>query len=244
MKTQSKGPSQPSSPKPEALDEKITHLTEEVAKKANLYKVPALIALVLIVAVVAIFSLTSSLGEQAEMELSESVYLLFEPDNTGELKKSPAELRSEAQALAKTLEGEKIEPVFASLYAAWLFEQNEGNDQEQALALLSSALSRHEGNLILTLANDELTQNKNASAGFTLPPIPEPDPPPVDEETLPGNGTDPIGNSDTSTENPPTDGSATGGSSTDGGAETGGTTPGDANSEGATPPSSQPTGGR
>ena len=36
VKTQSKGPSQPSSPKPEALDEKITHLTEEVAKKHNI----------------------------------------------------------------------------------------------------------------------------------------------------------------------------------------------------------------
>ncbi len=243
MKTQSKGPSQPSSPKPEALDEKITHLTEEVAKKANLYKVPALIALVLIVAVVAIFSLTSSLGEQAEMELSESVYLLFEPDNTGELKKSPSELRSEAQALAKTLEGEKIEPVFASLYAAWLFKQNEGNDREQALALLSSALSRHEGNLILTLANDELTQNKSSSEGFTLPAIPEPDPPPsVDDGStdLPGSGIPvvlPVGEGESSTENTPTDATPTDGSSTTGESDSGGAAP-------VSPPSSQPAGGR
>ena len=48
MKTQSQSADPPGAPKPEALEQKITHLTEDFAKTANRFKVPALVAVVLI----------------------------------------------------------------------------------------------------------------------------------------------------------------------------------------------------
>ena len=211
MKTQSKGPSQPSSPQPEALDEKITHLTEEVAKTANRYKVPALIGLVLVMAIIAIATLMKRVGEKSEGELSDSVYVLFQKDDAGLFKKGAAEIRAEAPALGKKLEGEKIEPVFAARYAAWLFGQTEGNDRNQALTVLKDALGRHEGNLILTIAHEELSTVQAASAGFILPPIPEPDPPveltPVFPEITPPVGAPPAGTAPAETGSTDTNGS-------------------------------------
>ena len=213
MKTQSKGPGQPkpASPKPEALEDKITNLTGEVAKTANQYKVVALVAFVAIIAIVAIAQLVGHLGEKAEGQRTDAIYTLFRNED-------PAKIRAEAPALAKELKGTKIEPYFLPLYARWLFDQNEGNDRQTAVDLLDDALKRHEGEIYLTLAHEEFSQQLAASAGFTLPEIPEPLTPDTPEgtitpllpggQTTPGTTVTPVG---TSTDDPtPGDSTSTG----------------------------------
>ena len=100
MKTQSKGTNVPT-PAPEALDEKITQLTEEVAKKAKTYWVPVLIAIIVVFAFMAVSSLMSSITEGQQQDLSESVYALF---NSG---KTPEEIRSQAPQLGESLRPER-----------------------------------------------------------------------------------------------------------------------------------------
>ena len=170
MKTQSKGPGQPTkpSPKQEAIEEKITTLTQGVAKTANQYKVMALVAILAVFAIVAISQLVGYLGDQKNAERTDKIYSVFSQED-------PAAIRAQAPLLQRELKGTNIEPYFALVYSRWLFGENEGNDRQAAIDLLKDTLSRHEGDLYLTLAEEELSQIQGASAGFTLPEIPTPE---------------------------------------------------------------------
>lgn len=187
MKTHSQGHGQsqsqprahPHSPSSGALEEKITHLTEEAAKTANRFKVPIVVVLVAVVAIVAVSGLVSTISRQQDAERSEKLYQLFARDD--------AQIRTEAPAIQKEFEGTRIEPAFVSLYARWLFEQNQPGDRAQALALVAAARARHPQSLILELAGGELEQVHAADEGFALPPIPEPSPPPT--SAAPGGAT-------------------------------------------------------
>lgn len=180
MKTQRPGHGHPKSPspthalppgQPEALDEKITHLTEEVAKTANRFKVPILVAIVATIAIVATSGLVSSITRKQEGERSERIYLLFRAE--------PAVIRADGPALQTELEGTRIEPVFVARYARWLYEENQPGDRERALALVAAARARHPGSLILEMTGNELEQAETVDAGFELPPLPPPPAPPA-----------------------------------------------------------------
>ncbi len=166
VKTQSKGPGQPAPSKPEALDEKITHLTEEVARTATRYKVPILVTLVAVVAIVAVTSLISILSDQQESSWSDQIYLLFQQE--------PSQIRVDGPKLAEQLRGTRIEPAFIVQYASWRFNQGEPGDREEAIALLEQAKGRNPDSILIGLALGEFEQVANASEGFVLPPIPEP----------------------------------------------------------------------
>ena len=208
MKTQSKGAAP--APRGEALDEKLTHLTEDIAKSASRHKVPIVVALVAIVAIIAVYRIVGYLGVQQEGRWNEQIYALFQME--------PAQIRVEGPKLAAELEGTRIEPVFVAQYARWLFEAGEEGDPEKALELLTSARGKHPDSLLIELTFDELDHVQQASGTFELPPIPEPvapvSPPvpglgtgvvpPVGGEDLipePGEGTEPPGGA--GTEDPP-----------------------------------------
>ncbi len=170
MKTQSKGTNVPT-PAPEALDEKITQLTEEVAKKAKTYWVPVLIAIIVVFAFMAVSSLMSSITEGQQQDLSESVYALF---NSG---KTPEEIRSQAPQLGESLRGKPIEAYFVVTYAQWLYGQGEGDDRAKAIELMEEALPRQEtfaGQLLLELQLSEHRSAMEVSKDFVLPEIPAP----------------------------------------------------------------------
>lgn len=171
MKTQKKGPQRPSAPghSSEKLDEKLTHLTEEVAKTANRFRVPFVVAIVAIVAIIALSGLVTYMNEQQEEAWSEEIYTLFEKDD--------AAIRADAPSLQDELEGQRIEPAFVAQYARWLFEQNQPGDRQSALALVDAAAERHPDSLLLDIARSEFRQVYEASQGFTLPPIPVPETP-------------------------------------------------------------------
>jgi len=177
VKTQSKGPGQKAPATPEALDEKITHITEDLVKGADRFKVPVIVILVGIVAVIAIMGIVGKLKESQEMAWSEEIYQLFENDDAG--------IRANAPVLIAELEGKRIEPALVTRYALWLFEQNQGNDRADAVALVAAAQERHPEDLLLSIAQGELTTAYEGSKDFELPPIPEPVPPTV----LPGDVT-------------------------------------------------------
>jgi hypothetical protein len=174
VKTPSKGSGHPAPAdaariRPEALEEKITHLTEGVARTASKYKVAILVVLVAIVAVVAISSLVTYLAAQQEESWSGRVDELF--------RKSAAEIRIAAPALADELRGTRIEPVLVARYAHWLYEQAGAGDRERAFTLVEEAMQRHPGDLVLDLCHGELVQVRTEAEGFVLPPIPEAAPP-------------------------------------------------------------------
>jgi len=180
VKTQSQGPghspqphAQPHPPSSGALEEKITHLTEEAAKTASRYKVPILVGIVAILAIVAVSGLVSTLSRQQDGARSEKLYQLFQME--------AAQIRAEGPALQEELEGTRIEPAFVSRYARWLYEQNQPGDREQALALIAAARARHPENLIIELTAGELEQVHAANAGFVLPALTPPPPPPAPE---------------------------------------------------------------
>ena len=177
MKTQRKGPGQNAPATPEALDEKISHLTEDLVKGADRFKVPVVVILVGIVAVIAIMGIVGKLKESQEVAWSEQIYQLFENDDAG--------IRANAPVLIAELEGKRIEPALVTRYALWLFEQNQGDDRVDAVALVDAAQERHPEDLLLNIAQGELSAAYEASKDFELPQIPEPVPPTV----LPGDVT-------------------------------------------------------
>ena len=205
MTTKSQGKNAPN-PQPEALDEKITHLTEEVAKKASAYRVPVLVLIIAIVAGFAINTMLTAMQESKEQAWSEDVYVMFSTD------KPVSEVRAAAPKLASDLEGAKIEPFFATKYAQWLWEQNEGDDRSRAVQYLEEVKARHEGSpihtLLVELQHTELKNALEASQGFEMPPIPEPADPTASTGGLPGGApfitTDTPGVTVTTTP-PPTD---------------------------------------
>jgi len=189
VKTQSKGTNVPT-PAPEALDEKITQLTEEVAKKAKTYWVPVLIAIIVVFAFMAVSSLMSSITEGQQQDLSESVYALF---NSG---KTPEEIRSQAPQLGESLRGKPIEAYFVVTYAQWLYGQGEGDDRAKAIELMEEALPRQEtfaGQLLLELQLSEHRSAMEVSKDFVLPEIPAPpEPEAAGESADSGAATDPL----------------------------------------------------
>ncbi|MFQ5653732.1 MAG: hypothetical protein ACE5GW_03255, partial [Planctomycetota bacterium] len=131
---------------------------------------PIIAVVVLIFVAIGVYGLYQKWVELERIGWNQDIYSLFQG--------SEEEIRAAAPELIEKLEGKPVEGFLVGSYCKWLYDQNRGDDRERALALIRETRARLPDDPLLIPYATQLTRAYEDEASFTLPALPEPEPPP------------------------------------------------------------------